>query len=96
VRGRMVEDSHGLKSWRGQPMALELAVKVELEFLFARPVRPERGYPCTGGGLDIEKLVRAAHDAMTGIVWCDDSQVVELVARKAWGGPGVRVMVAAL
>lgn len=106
VRGRMIE-AHApeLKAWRTavgwaaraawrcEPVPLEHAVKVVLEFRFPQPKRGARGYPCTGGGLDVEKLVRAVHDAMTGIVWTDDSQVVELVARKGWGEAGVHVVV---
>lgn len=36
---------------------------------------------------DVTKLVRAAEDALTGIVWRDDSQVVTQVARKEYGTP---------
>ena len=49
-----------------------------------RPVRP-----------DIDKLARAVLDALTGIVWVDDDQVVELVCRKRWWVEGgVRIQVA--
>jgi Holliday junction resolvase RusA-like endonuclease len=33
---------------------------------------------------DLDKLIRAAKDAMSRIVWQDDSQVVHLVARKRY------------
>jgi crossover junction endodeoxyribonuclease RusA len=33
---------------------------------------------------DLDKLVRALKDALTGIVWTDDSQVVQLQARKVY------------
>lgn len=36
---------------------------------------------------DTTKLLRAVEDALTGIVWLDDAQVVEQVARKAYGWP---------
>jgi len=36
---------------------------------------------------DLTKLVRGVEDALTGIVWRDDSQVVEQFNRKIWGEP---------
>jgi len=41
---------------------------------------------------DTTKLIRAVEDALTGIVWRDDAQVVEQYAAKRYGAPeGVRV-----
>jgi Holliday junction resolvase RusA-like endonuclease len=43
---------------------------------------------------DTTKLIRAAEDAMTGIVWCDDAQVVIQAAEKRYGTEaGLVVMV---
>ena len=57
---------------------------------------------------DCDKLVRSVADSLTHVVWKDDSQIVELVARKCWAyntgpqapdatgwapGPGVTVWV---
>lgn len=48
---------------------------------------------------DVDKLVRAVADSCTHIVWKDDSQVVELTARKVWAeidvphGAGVDITV---
>lgn len=33
---------------------------------------------------DVDKLARAVLDALTGLVWADDSQVVRLMATKVW------------
>lgn len=33
---------------------------------------------------DLDKLSRAAKDALTGVIWTDDSQVVDLVAHKRY------------
>ena len=45
---------------------------------------------------DLDKLARAVLDALTGIVWVDDDQVVELAYRKQGGLEGVgRIKVAA-
>jgi crossover junction endodeoxyribonuclease RusA len=41
---------------------------------------------------DLDKLVRGVVDGMTSVVFVDDSQVVELHARKDYGLPGVRVL----
>lgn len=34
---------------------------------------------------DVTKLVRSVEDACTGVIWRDDSQVVELIAEKRYG-----------
>jgi Holliday junction resolvase RusA-like endonuclease len=41
---------------------------------------------------DTDKLIRSVLDALTGIVWTDDSQVVEIHARKEFGiQPGAKI-----
>jgi len=43
---------------------------------------------------DIDKLSRALLDALTGIVWLDDSQVDALIVRKRWArDPGVHLAI---
>jgi Holliday junction resolvase RusA-like endonuclease len=42
---------------------------------------------------DLDKLVRSAFDALTNVVWKDDSQVVELEAKKEYGTPGLTAYV---
>lgn len=37
---------------------------------------------------DLDKLARAALDALTGVVFLDDAQVVDLVVRKRYTDPG--------
>lgn len=37
---------------------------------------------------DVDKLVRAATDALTGIAWRDDAQVVDLFVHKRYCAPG--------
>lgn len=73
-------------------------VRVELHFFRARP----KGHYGSGKNAtaikgsapphpiskpDVDKLSRAVCDALTGIVWRDDSQVIQLVACKHWGEP---------
>ena len=81
-------------------------VKVELNFYLPRPkghygsgrncnkLKPSApGRPAVKP--DIDKLVRACLDAMTGLVFRDDSQVVTVVARKLYASdsrlPGVHI-----
>lgn len=40
---------------------------------------------------DVDKLARAMLDGLTGIVFVDDAQVVELIARKCYGPAEARV-----
>lgn len=40
---------------------------------------------------DLDKLARSVLDALTGVVFGDDCQVVRLEASKDWGDPGVAV-----
>jgi Holliday junction resolvase RusA-like endonuclease len=68
------------------------SVGVSIAFTF---VRPKSHYNAKGvlragvathpGKPDIDKLCRAVLDSLTGIIYADDSQVVSLVATKAYG-----------
>lgn len=41
---------------------------------------------------DLDKLVRAVLDGLTGVAYDDDSQVIGLAASKAWSAKGVTVV----
>lgn len=45
---------------------------------------------------DVDKLLRAILDSITGVVVIDDGQVVELVARKHYGSPAAHITVTRL
>jgi len=45
---------------------------------------------------DVLKLARAAEDALTGIVWADDAQIVSELIEKRWGAPHAEILVAEL
>jgi Holliday junction resolvase RusA-like endonuclease len=58
----------------------------------ARNTRPSAPlYPANKP--DTSKLVRALEDALTGVLWRDDSQVVTQHVAKRWGVPGADVEV---
>lgn len=66
-------------------------VRVVADFKLTKPRTSKLAAPA----LDVDKLLRAALDALTGVVFVDDRQVVEAVARKAWatGKPGVTLRI---
>lgn len=69
-------------------------VLVAARFIFARPKKTNLAVPAP----DLDKLLRAVFDAMTGIAYNDDRQVATLVGTgKQWadGGeePGVEIVV---
>lgn len=80
------------------------ALEVEFTFIRARPAGHFRKngelsknglamlYPTTRP--DATKLLRAAEDSLTGVLWLDDSQIVTQRVLKRWGeAPGVRVTI---
>lgn len=80
------------QGWEMVP--LRRPVSVGLVFCLPRPRSSLVGAPCTVRSGDVDKLARAVLDALTGVVFADDAQVVGLSVSKIWagqGGPGVRV-----
>lgn len=74
---------------------LEGPVRLTVEFRFQRPAshRGVKGLRPSAPRVhhqrpDTSKLVRAVEDALTTIVWRDDSQVAQLVASKVWDDDG--------
>lgn len=95
VRGRLIEASKKLKPWRAaiekacQPYADQNIylgpIKLEVDFFLPRPssIRmTKRPLPIVPP--DLDKLLRAVGDGIgqSGMIWGDDSQVVEIYARK--------------
>jgi Holliday junction resolvase RusA-like endonuclease len=57
-------------------------------------VRPQYLKELPIGTPDLDKLVRAILDSLTGIVWMDDSQVCSIYASKSYGEhPGATITV---
>lgn len=109
--GRMIEQSKYVKPWREQIVAVFMQqpytvraswpiageVHVRLSFVMPRPAAtPKRSTPPAVKKPDLDKLARAAFDAisMSG-AWGDDSQATQLVASKRIAeigeSPGVRI-----
>ena len=66
------------------PMSPKEPVRVELEFVLPRlaSAPKTRPHPPATAKPDVDKLVRAVFDALTGPVLHDDSQVVQVLASK--------------
>lgn len=106
--GVMVESSKAVGPWRtvvawsaaqtyhGAP--LDGAVWMSLLFVMPRPAAtPKRSTPQAIKRPDLDKLTRAVFDALSGVVWRDDSQVIQVVASKRLAEldeqPGVHIRV---
>jgi Holliday junction resolvase RusA-like endonuclease len=62
-------------------------VKLSLKFYFARPVSIPKKRTEIVVKPDIDKIIRATADALTGILYADDAQIVEMNASKHYGTP---------
>ena len=82
-------------------------LELDVAFLFGRPrahyrtgrhageLKPTAPIYCDKRP-DLDKLLRAIGDAITGIVAVDDAAIVELHARKAYGSPSAQIAVRVL
>jgi Holliday junction resolvase RusA-like endonuclease len=85
-RQAVVDEARGATGW-GETPPLEGPLEAEMEFRLARPKAHYRtgrnahllrdGAPPAPAGMpDLSKLARATEDALTGLLWRDDAQVV--------------------
>lgn len=97
--GAMIEMSKALKPWRQEvagmawtqvngviPFAAHVPVEMTLNFYFTRPKSAKKRRAMTVRP-DGDKLIRAILDSCKGVIFADDAQVVEIHARKHYGGP---------
>ena len=99
------DNSAALKRWR-RTIATVAGVALEREFekhvpvwvrltFYVVPPASVRGrpYPSTRSSGDVDKLTRAVLDALTGVAFVDDAQVVHVTASKNYRpeGAGVRI-----
>lgn len=72
-------------------------VALEARFGLVKPAykpKRKRTWPTGARSGDVDKLMRALLDALTGVVWVDDSQVTEARVSKDWNErPGVSVRI---
>jgi Holliday junction resolvase RusA-like endonuclease len=75
---------------------LEGALELTLMFRLVKPKSSKRKYPTVRP--DLTKLIRSTEDAMKGIIWHDDSQVVLQQTKKVYvdRDPGVQIIVTTL
>lgn len=59
------------------------AVRLDLLFVMPKPKTVKRDYPTVPP--DLDKLIRAALDAMTAVAYIDDGQVTDISATKVYG-----------
>jgi crossover junction endodeoxyribonuclease RusA len=96
--GRVVTktDSVGLSSWtqavgwaaRGAGVRLAtkpVGVRVRASFEFVAPKRLEKGRAHPTVKPDADKVLRALLDALTGVAYEDDAQVVDVAVTKRYG-----------
>lgn len=78
------ENGHAVDE-RGAFFAKHIPVTLTLTYTFRRPasIPKKRSFPVVKP--DLDKIVRATGDALTGVIYHDDSQVVEITCRKLYG-----------
>lgn len=91
-RGILVESSKALGPWRervamfvsaGSPPMLTGPVGVNARFVMTRPKStPKTRTPAAVKRPDLDKLLRGVLDALTGVSWADDAQVVDVRTTK--------------
>ena len=62
---------------------IQVGVDMDLVFIFNKPKTVKRNEPYVRP--DLDKLIRAVLDGLTGVAYEDDQQVVRLTAQKAYG-----------
>jgi Holliday junction resolvase RusA-like endonuclease len=69
-------------------------VVMSLTFGIQKPVsapKKKRTWPARARSGDVDKLARSVLDAITGVLVCDDAQIVGLSVTKRYGRPGVHI-----
>jgi len=74
--------SIGLAARLAGAKPIEGAVGVEVTFRVRRPKTVKRDFPTVAP--DLDKYVRGLLDALTGICYLDDSQVIDIIAKKVY------------
>lgn len=73
-------------------MLYDMALNITIKFFLRKPESVKRYYPSVRP--DIDNYVKAILDAMNGVVYKDDGQIVKLDVSKAYSDcPGVEILV---
>lgn len=93
--------AHAAVVFRDCQYRAETPLAVQIVFYVPRPKSVKRRRPCAKSGGDVDKLARACLDALEGVIYENDAQVVDLRAIKRYEcdslhGPGAKVSVEAL
>lgn len=67
--------------WAGKHVPVSLVI----DFTFVKPPSVSKKRTHVVVTPDLDKLVRATMDALTGVIYADDAQVVEISTRKQYG-----------
>ena len=67
------------------------AVEISLRFYYERPKTVTRALPTVPP--DLDKQIRSVLDALKGVAYVDDGQVVSISATKEYGIPGAEISV---
>jgi len=58
-------------------------LRLEVKFVLKKPTSARRKYPSVRP--DLDNYVKLLKDALSGYLWDDDGQIVELIAKKEYG-----------
>lgn len=89
------------RAWAGRPpIEAQHAVAITLSFRILPPATIPKGRWAPSVAPDLDKLVRAVGDSLTGVVYVDDGQIVDIHTRKRYvrdgEKPGVDILVGEL
>lgn len=69
------------------PFPKHQPVEMTVAFYFQRPPSIPKKRTCHVVKPDLSKLLRAAEDSLTGIIYADDAQIVRIHTEKHYGAP---------
>lgn len=84
------------EAMRGRDQWMEVMqgpLRLEVTFYLRRPASRAKKHRYPDRRPDVENLVKSVMDALTGILWADDAQVVTLNAQKRYGDPRAEITV---
>lgn len=81
---------------KGDEIMLEGPIGIDVEFRLLKPAsapKRKRTWPIGKLSGDLDKLARAVGDALTGVIFADDSQIIDWHIVKDYGDPGATITV---